>query len=135
VFERTKQRHTKVVWVYASIVSALHANTIMLIKDKEQNTQKRLKVLNGLVTTLSEKTEMLKSRETFISTLQRVNRDVLQSRDALQAKLVGVVLAKQTADALAQATTKKLDLITAKNAQLVTFTATLKTMLGKLPQL
>jgi hypothetical protein len=44
-------------------------------------------------------------------------------------------LAKQTADALAQATTKKLDLITAKNAQLVTFTATLKTMLGKLPQL
>jgi prolyl-tRNA synthetase len=135
VFERTKQRHTKVVWVYASIVSALHANTIMLIKDKEQNTQKRLKVLNGLVTTLSEKTEMLKSRETFISTLQRVNRDVLQSRDALQAKLVGVVLAKQTADALAQATTKKLELITAKNAQLVTFTATLKTMLGKLPQL
>jgi hypothetical protein len=113
----------------------LHANTIMLIKDKEQNTQKRLKVLNGLVTTLSEKTEMLKIRETFISTLQRVNRDVLQSRDALQAKLVGVVLAKQTADALAQATTKKLDLITAKNAQLVTFTATLKTMLGKLPQL
>jgi hypothetical protein len=135
VFERTKQRHTKVVWVYASIVSALHANTIMLIKDKEQNTQKRLKVLNGLVTTLSEKTEMLKIRETFISTLQRVNRDVLQSRDALQAKLVGVVLAKQTADALAQATTKKLELITAKNAQLVTFTATLKTMLGKLPQL